>query len=59
MPSERATAVPEGFSWRAYLKWNEDIRRSGISTRDGAEEHWLSLGHAEGRLHREISLTLR
>jgi hypothetical protein len=38
------------FNWIAYLLYNSDVAKH-YNTADGAEQHWLSCGQFEHRLH--------
>ncbi|CAH6420872.1 Hypothetical protein UVM_LOCUS272 [uncultured virus] len=50
MAEEDAATPPESEPWRAYLMRYPDLVKSGIKTREGAEQHWIKHGQREDRI---------
>ena len=42
------------FDWQGYLNNYPDLRKAGITTANGALEHWLSHGKSEGRTDKPL-----
>ena len=53
------TQLPEGFDWQIYLLWNGDVKAEGYDTQALAEQHFLTNGMHEERLHQKARITLR
>ena len=50
---------PANFDWLAYIKFSSDLKAAGIDNKADAEEHFMTYGRFEGRLHLETKLTVR
>jgi hypothetical protein len=59
LSSKARQGVPASFDWRAYLKWNPELRLDGIETEVQAMQHWLDAGHKYNLVHQDYNLTLR
>lgn len=44
-----ATALPQGFNWKAYSAANPDLGQVGLDTQQELERHYLLYGKQEGR----------
>jgi predicted MPP superfamily phosphohydrolase len=42
--------LPENFDWEFYLEYYEDLRRTGLKTKEDAETHYLNHGQYENRV---------
>jgi hypothetical protein len=45
--------LPSDFDWEWYLQLNPDLIRAGLTTREGAINHWLKHGYRESREHKD------
>lgn len=59
--NEQAAALPlpDGFDWHIYLKWNQDVKKAGMNTKELAEAHYLNNGKGDQRIYKKPRLTLR
>jgi hypothetical protein len=51
--------LPPAFDWKAYLDYNPDLPKVGITTVQLAAQHFHDNGKKEGRVHKRIPLVLR
>jgi len=54
IPYQPLTVRPD-FDWQTYVNNYDDLRASGINTKEKAIEHWLKEGKKQGRTHLKIS----
>ena len=51
--------IPADFDWQTYLLYNPELRDAGISTQQQAEEHYVSIGYAQGMIYKRLRVLLR
>jgi len=45
--------LPEDFDWKLYLKYNPDLKKAGIITKERVTHHYLNYGRKENRLYKK------